>query len=118
MTLVEGQKLWLVYNDRRYGQSREVVVSKVGRKWADIGLRNRINVDTLIIDGDPSPGRCYPDRDAYEQSAYRARLWDMLRDRVSRQYRAPSDLTMDDILAAAKLLGIDLSTVEKPEQAS
>lgn len=116
MTLVEGQKLWLVYNDKRRGQSREVIVGKVGRKWADIGRRSRIDVDTLIIDGDPSPGRCYLDRDEYEQSAYRSRLWSMFQERVSRQYRAPSDLTTNDILSVAKILGIDLSGIKKPEE--
>lgn len=50
--LTVGQKLWLVPMERHYGQPCEVVVTKIGRKWASISgyyRGTRIDINTLIV---------------------------------------------------------------------
>ena len=54
-----GQKLWFVPNERRHSDGYEVEVTKIGRKWAELGhAKLRIDLSDLIADGGryPSPG--------------------------------------------------------------
>lgn len=95
-----GQKLWMVYNDIRRGQPREVTVTRVGRKWADIDVyKTRVAVDTLCIDPDRGlsrTGRCYLSRDAYEAETMLVQEWNDFAGRVSMG-RPPQGMTVERI---------------------
>lgn len=111
MALTVGQTLWLVVDHGR-ALSREVTVSKIGRRWATLdqtGMRLRIDKETLGVDGDDfwSPGRCWLSREAYEIDRETRHCWALFRDAVSRR-KLPLSASAEDIRQAAKLLGIAL----------
>ena len=105
--LTEGQKLWWVPLRSRYSKEKEVTVLKVGRKWAQLDNRERIDIETLVVDaGQYSPnGCCYLSRDAYEQEYALGKAWEKLKSDL--QYKQISNgVTISDIDAARKLLGL------------
>lgn len=111
--LTVGQKLWYVPRDsREVSQSREVTVTKIGRKWAEIdmgwGRGWRIDLDDWTVDGGnySSPGRCHISREAWKAETERRRLWDGLFQ--PRYGGPPATVTTDAIYQAASLLGIEL----------
>ena len=88
---------------------QEVVVEKVGRRWATIaGVRYRIDVKTLQADGGgySSPGTCYLDKDAFIAEREAVALYGELRQRMGS--RPPAEVSAVDIRQAASLLGIAL----------
>ena len=103
--LAEGQKLWWVPNRSRFAQQKEVTVTKVGRKWAQLDNNERIDIETLVADaGQYSPnGHCYVSRESYEESVALSNAWsNMKRD---LQYGAsPDGVTIEDIEKARQLL--------------
>lgn len=108
-----GQKLWYVPRDsREVSQSREVTVTKIGRKWAeiDMGWRgSRIDLEDWRVDGGQysSPGSCYVSRQAWDDERQRQRAWSSLFS--ARPYGGPPDhVTTAAIYQAASLLGIEL----------
>ena len=102
MPLRVGQRLWFVPNDRRSGAPYEVTVEKIGRKWALIGYRRRIDVETLKVDGGnyTSPGQCYEDRAAYETEVALQSAWSDFQQKVRSAWSVPEGVTMDEIRAA------------------
>lgn len=110
--LQEGQKLWWVYSQNRRGNPREVTVTKVGRKWAQLNNHYRIDIETLIADGGGymSPGCCYVNKDIYDREVVLKKEWnDMKRD---IQYQpTPEGVTVADIQAARILLRLPSKTV-------
>lgn len=102
-SLENGQELWWVTEGSK--RAYVVIVSKVGRKWAQLDNGHRIDVDTLVADGGEytSPGRCYLNRELYEQESAVLSEWKRLKDDMHSQ---PKNLSVDDILAARKLLGL------------
>ena len=77
--LVVGQKLYYVPFHSRSDQE-EVLVTKIGRKWATIGegwSSLKISLDTWIADGGrySSPGRCYLSKKVYEEEQLRCQVW-------------------------------------------
>lgn len=99
-----GQKLWL-QSSVRYLLSREVTVTKVGRKWAYIdNERYRIDKETLDIDGDGycSPGKCYHSKDEYEALLA---LYDRWRGLSKKMDCMPLDMTFEKINQIEQLLG-------------
>ena len=105
--LIEGQKLWWVPAKSRYAQPKEVTVTKVGRKWAQLDNYERIDLETLVADpGQCSPnGRCYLSREAREQEEMLGKAWGKLK--YDLQYtRATKGVTIADIEAARQLLGL------------
>lgn len=107
--LTVGQKLWFVSNHRGFRDQREVTVLRVGRKWADIGRRLRIDVESLIVDGGDysSPGRCYTSKEEYERIRNRALAWNKFTRDIHNK-NIPDSVTTEDIFEAARLLGIDI----------
>lgn len=105
-----GQKLWYVPADGRDAhRSRYVTVTSIGRKWADLDINSRVNLETLWMEarrGYPSNGQCYVSKEAYEEEVGRQRLWRSIRDAIG--WSAPSGITTDAIRQAAALLGIQL----------
>jgi hypothetical protein len=103
--LTVGQKLWFVPYQRRV-EAHEVIVEKVGRKWASIGYY-RINIDTLKVDGGQysSPGACYLSKEAYEAEIKLNQEWDAFRRLVDANY-APKGITIERIKEAINILGI------------
>lgn len=107
-----GQKLLFVPSEhkRTREQPRDLIVMKVGRKWAEVGFtvgmpdnRNygphsagRINVETLWMDGGQyaSSGRCWPSREAWEAEENRQATWRALCGRFAHT-SAPKGLSQD-----------------------
>lgn len=107
MTLTVGQTLWLVPASR-WGKPHAVTVTKVGRKWAELGDREtRVNAETLYQDGGQymSPGRCYVSQDAYEAERNADAAWNALKQAIQYIGRPPS-VAAHHIAHAAQLLGV------------
>lgn len=103
--LQEGQKLWWVYSSNRRGQPREVTVTKVGRKWAQLDNNCRIDIETLLADGGDymSPGCCYLSKDIYDSGVALQKAWSEMKRDI--QYAStPEGVTVVDIQAARTLL--------------
>jgi len=102
-----GQKLWYVPSDSRRGPGREVTISAIGRKWAvlDNGVY-RFDINTGRVDGGQysSPGVVYKDEQTYLTFKEAQEAWDKLRYEMS--YYLPNGVTKENILSAAKLLGM------------
>lgn len=99
VTLQVGQELWFVPRERRSGAPFITKVIKVGRKWAELDSRYRIDLTTLVADGGQytSPGRCWLRKEDWEAAVRRSERWDYLRRLVDRQYRAPDGLATETI---------------------
>lgn len=100
-----GQKLWWVYSFNRFGNSRYVTVTKVGRKWAQLDNGCRINNDTLCAERGEymSPGRCYLSKDIYDAEVALKKAWSGMKRDI--QYASIQEgVTVVDIEAARKLL--------------
>ena len=99
MNLIVGQVLWYQPNDRRR-KGYEVTINRVGRKWAYChGRFGRVDRET--------PGRCYLSRDDYDKQQAIDFEWHRLFYSWKRPYNAPLDVTLEDIVAARKLLRLD-----------
>lgn len=109
MTLAVGMRLFLVPSGR-CGQPHEVVIERIGRKWAYLGGKNgRVDMDTLAVDGGQysSPGQCYGSREEWEAETERGKAWTLLRRNMP--YSPPAGVDTPDIKAAAGLLGINIA---------
>jgi len=75
-TLQVGQVLYFVPS-YSYGNSYEITVEKIGRKWATTSHRHRIDLVTLRADGGgwDSPGRAYLSRAEHETEQARHAAW-------------------------------------------
>lgn len=105
--VVIGQKLWYVPRELRRADPREVTVTKVGRKWADVsGGHGRINVETLEVDGRgySSPGKCWRSREEYEAYDALCKAWDELRTLLSRHWSPPAGVTLNQVANAKRSL--------------
>ena len=80
---------------------------KVGRKWAELDNRERIDLETLISDGGryAQNGRCYVSQEAYEQAEALVLAWIKLK-RDLHYGRIPEDVTIGDIELARFILGM------------
>jgi hypothetical protein len=100
-----GQKLYWVPNRAYHLAEQEVVIEKVGRKWATFD-RYRIDINTLVADGHGynSPGTCYLNKEIFIEERASGIAWRDLRQ--SMNYNPPRGVVLADILQAMKLLGI------------
>lgn len=100
-----GDRLWWV-PDR--GEAGEVVVEKMGRKWATVGrpswcswIKERIDYqdERMPADGGnhQSPGRCYRNQEEWELSTRRDQLWAELKRLIYGSYQIPAHLDGDDL---------------------
>lgn len=103
---VEGQSLWLVGSDNAKTQ-RAVIVTKVGRKWATLNTGQRIDIQSMTVDGGQcnSPGQCYESQQVYEQTRALSIAWGQLTRDVKGMNR-PEHMTIEKIAQIRTLLGI------------
>lgn len=98
---------------------REVVIEKVGRKWATLvdGWRDtRVEIETLELDGSRAFGRIWRSKQEWlgAKEADRQRREDdwaldqFYREAQQLRYRRPKDLHAATIREAAALLGIEI----------
>ena len=105
--LTQGQKLWWV--PVRYASfdiPMVVTVTKVGRIWAELNIRERISVENLVADGKPnrsSSGRCYLSKEIHDAELEISEAWNDLRNKI-KHHNVPAGVTVIDIEAAKKLL--------------
>lgn len=105
--LIEGQTLWWVPRQTKHSQAKEVTVTKVGRKWAQLDNHHRIDIETLIADsgGYSPPGACYVNREGYEEELAISKAWACLKQDM--QYiNIPAGVSAADIASARQLLGL------------
>lgn len=106
--LAVGQELfWQGLGNYRHNNCL-VTVTKVGRKWAELSNRHRIDMVTLSADGKgySSPGACWLSQAHYEAKVITGTAFTNLKNKMRFQ---PSDgVTIQDIYEAAKLLRIEL----------
>lgn len=124
-----GDQLYV--SGRNRNRSYEAIVVSVGRKWAYLiptdqyhnmlqrdgkfdfqtqksrCRRFSLDRDQFEIDGNgyASPGTVYLSKEHFDRSVTRDKLWGQFRDKVAIRFKAPPE---EDILKAAKVLGIDL----------
>jgi hypothetical protein len=117
--LERGQKL--LYVGSVYGSNRtqrtEVTVVSVGRTWAQIEgpFCGRLDMETLVVDGRGfgSPGTCYLSREHYQQQEGPKLAWNSLRAAMGNTM--PNGVSYENVVAAAKLLGIDVEISFEPK---
>src|SRR4051812_6194835 len=111
--LAIGQTLYFVPAQRHNGNPHDVVVMKIGRKWADIRpadwQRNshRIGLDDWQADGGgySSPGRCSPSKEAYDAECARREAWQGLqRELRNLSGHPPHGVTVEAMTQARALL--------------
>jgi hypothetical protein len=85
-----------------------VEITKIGRKWAELNNGYRINTQTLRADGRQytSPGRCYLCQEAWEAEKARIAAWEVFSSKIGRLYVCPSNVTLEQIEQASRLLGL------------
>jgi hypothetical protein len=108
MNLTVGQKLWYVPSERR-DKPFEVTVENVGRKWAKIGYRLRVDKETLWADGGEysSPGRCYLSEEDYLRELDFNATWTRFRMKVGNMYYPPSGIDKSAIITARRVLRLE-----------
>ena len=109
MKLSKGDTLWFVEDNESL--MRPIILSKIGRAWAYSDDLRGYRIDTYnmsVFAGNGFHGKCYRTREEYEMKLMADRKWTLLQREISRVNR-PSNLRIENIDAAAKLLGIELS---------
>lgn len=110
--LVVGQEIVHVQLDRRTTVVRKAVVTKVGRKWADITvdgapsyIRWRVDMVSLRAEsGGYGTAVCYLDESEYDENVARGKAWDKLRQLVDKQWSPPQGVTSAQIESAIELI--------------
>jgi len=101
-----GQELYCVWRYRKVCMM--VAITKIGRKWAEIG-NDRVCLDSMIIDGGPSygtSGHAYLSKEEHDNEMALADAWQRFSKGVS--YSLPEGMTLPKLAKAAELLGIDI----------
>lgn len=103
--LTAGQELFYVPRSR-FQNPASVVVEKVGRKWASLSNRIRVDIETLIADGGdyPSPGRAYLRKEDHEEEAALNADWAALRKKIDRLWSPPPGMTREMIASIDRRL--------------
>lgn len=109
--LTVGQELFFVNHQTRSAITQIVSVVKIGRKWADLSNRHRIDMVTFRADGGGynSPGTAYLSEQIYRDKVALSRAWQSLTQKISGMYSIPTGMTIEKIDQIADLLGIDRS---------
>ena len=103
-----GQKLFVAL-ERGHGQSREMTITKIGRKWLELdGGGYRAAIDGLFIDGNgySSPGQAYLSEAAYSEFCEAQSAWSSFANTVRHTYRKPDLATAEKIKQAREILGL------------
>lgn len=106
-----GDKLWFVPTDRRdkEGPGKELILTKIGREYVysqDKGMLYKISKkDLRVVDNRGSyEGKCYVSTDAYTLEKLRQSEWKKIHNWMERQWFAPSEVTLNDVLQIQVLL--------------
>jgi hypothetical protein len=111
-----GQKLWRSPKHGRREHGREVTVKTVGRKWVTLDSNMRFDAGEDL----PATIDEWCDWQVFESEDHATR-YRRLRNNWSalaihfRHMPMPADMTTERIVAAAKLLGIDVEIVSGKE---
>lgn len=105
MTLTVGQQLYYVPSQRR-AEPGFVTVTKVGRKWAEIGPNRRVNMETMALDGGgySSPGTCYLSKEEHDAEVELRDTWARFRELMDGCYGVPDGIRPSQIENAARAL--------------
>lgn len=101
-----GDVLWFVPTN---GRPRNVIVTKVGRKWAQVGAHvGRIAIESWYMDGGQftSPGRCHESEQEWRENEEADRAWLALCQSLQLTSRVAHDLSIETIREAADLLRV------------
>ena len=109
MTLTPGQDVWYVPTR---GNARALTVEKVGRKWVTFteADQKRVAIGSVEVEvqGFGRVGILYPSREAWvEKGRIDAAWFDVQRD-LYRKTSRPAGVTLEDINAARRLLGLEV----------
>lgn len=110
MTITAGQKLVYVPRDQRWSKPREVIVERVGRKWANLAHNEgRVDIHTLELDGGrySSSGRCFGTWEEYQEKMAVDKAWNDLRRAITDFRQRDPDVTAADIEEAMRLLRLE-----------
>lgn len=109
MTLTARQVVWYV---PWHGNPRNMTVSKVGRKWAATeerpDLKILIGTDEVHVPNFGRVGTIYLSREAREEQARLSAAWDDVRKDLYGKVTRPDAVTVEDINAARRLLGLEV----------
>lgn len=108
MKLEVGQELFWV-GAGRHSLNLTVTVTKVGRKWATLSNFRRVSIETFVADGGQysPPGKAYSSKATYDAELKRETVIRCFANRVN--HWTLRDVSIDNLTAAAKLLGISLA---------
>lgn len=101
MTLTVGQELWRVAMYRN-GDARTVKVAKVGRKWVTLDNGERIDKESMRLDGGNS--EVWPSKEAHARYVELQSAWMKFRQLLAHTYRVPADVGLNQIENAARSL--------------
>jgi hypothetical protein len=101
MPLIVGQELWRVAQYRN-SDCRTVKVTKIGRKWATLDNGERVNKQTLYIDG--GNGAVWPSKEAHARHVELQAAWSRFQKLAANSYRVPTDVCINQIENAARSL--------------
>jgi hypothetical protein len=118
MTWPLGARLVAAKTGRRSSDPpvfQDILVTKVGRKWATYvdaenpnrrHLAGRFDLESWTIDGGDyiSPGRVYTDRAAYERRKRVQEAWEDMTRRVP--YQAPENIAMSNVNQVRRHMGL------------
>jgi hypothetical protein len=118
--LLVGDQVWVTRTSYRRGNQTEVsldyrIVKKVGRLYLTIGEPDRVWDDAQfsIEDGYEKGEANYRRRMYLDDAQYYAerrleRVWWSFRDQVQKTWAAPKDVTTEQVLEAARILGLQI----------
>lgn len=109
--LHEEMELWWVPANP-YRAKELVTVVKVGRKWAELSNRFRIDVDTMEGDGGKgysSPGKAWPSQVDYEAYMAIQAAWNDLRNDIYKMWRSPPGVSVESINSLRQQIGLEVS---------
>lgn len=102
-----NQKLWYVPYQKYHGSPRGVTIEKIGRKWITLSNGQRCDKDGNVDGGEHmSLGKCYLDRELYDNQLARENVWKIIRDFIDYNRQSPESLTIENLVEIAFKLGI------------
>jgi hypothetical protein len=96
-------------NNRTRTPARELTVTKVGNKYFECeSNRSRFRISDWVEDFGHYSGRAYLSAAHHEEALRRIATWRQFHDAIRHEYRAPEDISTENIREAAQLLGIEI----------
>jgi hypothetical protein len=102
-----GQTLFIKYYNRPKLFGHKIV--KVGRKWLTLDNNEKIDLETLQMDGDYL-NKAYVTEAEYAQEHALSDAWSQFHAQISRAYSMPKGVSITDIEAARTILKLGSTT--------